>query len=380
MVVPPIYTARPPLPRIEPALLNTACAWATTFEDLVELFDCPYTGAITTRTCTLEGFRDDPSIHQFVFFDPHNNKASECKNKSFFSTTGETGSLNTLGYSPVSLQDCLQIIQRLHSERGIRTSTHWSEEHLPNLPKLKPIIISVTGSPEDICRAWRMITYTRDKHPGDLCMEINLSCPNIPDAPPPAYDASALLDYLDKLNNAIAAYLDMSPRAQGRAHLMPIGIKCPPFTHLGQFENLITALLKSCRGSNGLSCPISFITTTNTLGSSLLGSADGVGNFDASLTSANSDGIGGLGGTPIHPLSLGNVRTLRRLLDGHPELRSIDIIGVGGVNDAAGVARMRAAGAKAVGLATALGREGVQVFEKICKPPPKAASTRISKI
>lgn len=41
------------------------------------------------------------------------------------------------------------------------------------------------------------------------------------------------------------------------------------------------------------------------------------------------------------------------------------IIGVGGVEDYAGFARMRKVGAEAVAVATALGRYGVGVFEGI---------------
>lgn len=72
-------------------------------------------------------------------------------------------------------------------------------------------------------------------------------------------------------------------------------------------------------------------------------------------------------GSAIHPLALGNVATIRRMLDKHRLLQPIDIIGVGGVSDSASYERMRAVGAAAVGVGTALGVEGVAVFERICK-------------
>jgi len=85
------------------------------------------------------------------------------------------------------------------------------------------------------------------------------------------------------------------------------------------------------------------------------------------LNSANGSGIGGLAGEALHPLALGNVRTVRRMLDACEEesLRAIDIIGVGGVSDGEGFRRMRRVGAAVVGVGTALGREGVDVFRKI---------------
>jgi dihydroorotate dehydrogenase (fumarate) len=49
----------------------------------------------------------------------------------------------------------------------------------------------------------------------------------------------------------------------------------------------------------------------------------------------------------------------------HKELDEIQIIGVGGVEDVDGYRRMRAVGAAAVGVGTALGRKGVKVFEEI---------------
>lgn len=51
----------------------------------------------------------------------------------------------------------------------------------------------------------------------------------------------------------------------------------------------------------------------------------------------------------------------------HDELNHIQIIGVGGVEDAEGFKRMRAVGAAAVGVGTALGRKGTQIFEEISK-------------
>lgn len=49
--------------RISPALINSSSAWASDLKQLQELFDSKYTGAVTTRTATLKGFQEDPSIH-----------------------------------------------------------------------------------------------------------------------------------------------------------------------------------------------------------------------------------------------------------------------------------------------------------------------------
>jgi len=108
---------------------------------------------------------------------------------------------------------------------------------------------------------------------------------------------------------------------------------------------------------------IDIITCTNTLGSSLVLSD----TLAPALASEAGTGIGGLAGAALHPLALGNVATFRALLDEHTDTENIMIIGVGGVDDQEGFARMGKVGAEAVGGATALGRYGVSVFEKITK-------------
>lgn len=56
---------------VSPALINSSCAWASSESQLLDLYECAYTGAITTRTATLNGFKET-DIHQAspaVLFD-----------------------------------------------------------------------------------------------------------------------------------------------------------------------------------------------------------------------------------------------------------------------------------------------------------------------
>lgn len=46
--------------RIEPPIINASCAWASELAQLEELYNSPHTGAVTTRTATLDGFVEDP--------------------------------------------------------------------------------------------------------------------------------------------------------------------------------------------------------------------------------------------------------------------------------------------------------------------------------
>ena len=140
--------------------------------------------------------------------------------------------------------------------------------------------------------------------------------------------------------------------------LPPVGIKLPPYTYMGQFEEICAAIAAATVGGKSV---VDFVTATNTLGSSLVLNEE----LEPALKSEAGTGVGGLAGAALHPLALGNVATLRRVLDKREETRDVLVIGVGGVADRAGFERMRKVGAGAVALATALGREGLGVFEKI---------------
>jgi len=326
---------------ISPPLINSANPWATTKEDLQVLYDCPYTGAVTIRTSLLEPFPHDSSIHQYTFYSSSLATSAAKVNSDGRSEVvpGETSSLNTLGYSPISLSQYIEILKSLR---------------LSSSEKIKPFIVSVTGSPKDIF-ACLLLLYEGQSLTNNLnlLMEINLSCPNIPDKPPPAYNFVYLHEYIDQ----VALALSLVSKTGKSIH---VGIKTPPYTYSAQFEVLIKALEESIFREG---CPISFITATNTLGSSLI-----LNNENSpALGSANGSGIGGLAGDALHPIALGNVKTIRAMLDASSfaGVRRIAIIGVGGVKDAAGYKRMRSVGADVVGVGTALGREGVEIFSRI---------------
>ncbi|KAI1308617.1 hypothetical protein F5Y03DRAFT_383416 [Xylaria venustula] len=323
----------PPRLRINPPLFNSANPWATTLEHLRALYQCPSTGAVTTRTALLDqGFPHDDSVHRFAFFaaGTHSVVAGGEGSKD-----AADASLNTLGYSPLPLGTYLGFIRQIHEE----------EERGDNETKKKPFIVSVTGTPDEVAECYRRISVFASGVDVQVAMEVNLSCPNIPGKPPPAYEGEALRAYIRSIADAVAENFEVR---------VPWGLKTPPYTHAGQFEMFVRTLREN--GSRTV-CPLSFVTATNTLGSCLL--------LDDSVDGALGLGIGGVAGAPLHPLALGNVATLRRLLDAAPETRHVDVLGIGGVADAAGFRRMRSVGAAAVGVGTALGIKGVAVFGEI---------------
>ncbi|KAI1465954.1 dihydroorotate dehydrogenase [Daldinia caldariorum] len=387
-------TARSPVPvpvplRIVPPLLNSANPWATTKEDLRALYECASTGAVTTRTATLDGFGHDAARHRYAFFDGGTHAAV------VGGVGGEEGmgaSLNNMGYSPVPLDEYLAWIEEIVLSSGKSKKQKEKKEK-----KEKVFIVSITGSPDDVAEGYRRIAalaarivdgagadYDKEGQyvPVPLAVEINLSCPNIPSAPPPAYSAAGLEAYLEAV--ALAATTITTTAAvdrggskaepgKGKVVGVPWGVKIPPYTHAGQFEMLVGALKGLAAHTKAASgggdddddgrCPVGFVTATNTLGSCLL--LDGTEGNSPVLGGEGVSGIGGMAGAPLHPLALGNVATLRRMLDSSPETACVQIIGVGGVSDSAGYRRMRDVGAAAVGVGTALGKKGVGVFREI---------------
>lgn len=281
------------------------------------------------------GFAHNDDIHQYTFFDAHNmcciQKSGDCARSS--------SSLNTLGYSPYELKETIRNVETIVQETAGKMGS-------------KAFILSVTGTEKELAECYGMIVKLQEKIPDTpLYMEVNLSCPNISGKPPPAYNAEALKSYLLALAQAQAVWREVAP--------VPIGIKTPPYSNPENFKMLEDVL----RSLSEDGAPIAFITATNTLGCSLVLNNDQT----SALSSGDGLGMGGMAGAALHPLSLGNVKMLRQLLDRHENLKSIHVIGIGGISDAAGFQRMKSVGASDVGVGTALGRKGVSVFEEIWK-------------
>jgi dihydroorotate dehydrogenase (fumarate) len=200
-------------------------------------------------------------------------------------------------------------------------------------------------------------------------VEINTSCPNITGSPPPAYHMAEFTPILDVL----ARYFREDPT-------LVIGLKLPPYVYSTQFDDLLRSIATYSRSdpsddeSRRIS-PFAFLTSTNTLGQTLFFAEQTAVPHPGSKAKAESitpNGfalptvMGAMAGEALHPLALGNVYTLRRLLDKHESsLREISIIGVGGVTTREAHVRMRRAGASVVACATILVQNGVEVFEKL---------------
>ena len=254
---------------IDPPLLNSANVWATTKEELDAYYQCEHTGAVTIRTSLLDGFKHNDQIHQYCLFNANSGNLSWDGRPDGSNDAPQNmaaSSLNSLGYSPIPLSAYIDIVRDIELDAQKDGGLH-----------RKPVIFSVAGSVQEILQCHKLLRIKADLTCPAWMMEINLSCPNIPNKPPPAYSKPGLLSYLTALQNT--------------DYKIPIGIKTPPYTYQDQFSNLISALLETA--NDGLRCPVSFITATNTLGNCLMFDSD---SGDPAIRSSNGTGIGGLAG------------------------------------------------------------------------------------
>ncbi|KAI3608700.1 dihydroorotate oxidase [Moniliophthora roreri] len=256
-------------------------------------------------------------------------------------------SINSYGYSPHPLSSYLEWIQKiLDSDKK---------------ENVKPFIISITASTSsDLERmvtdiqTFRVSTGDNAITPSRIAIELNTSCPNIPESPPSAYSPLSevgLRDLLGVLRDANASDPTLT-----------IGLKLPPFVSRQQFVDIITLLNQfSYSSPDSRPFPFAFLTCTNTLGNSLFFSEQTRSSI--SMEFALPTATGGLAGDALHPLALGNVYTFAHLLKSEASLTDMGLIGVGGVTNQEGVKRMQKAGAVVVGCATMLGIHGVKAFQ-----------------
>lgn len=187
--------------------------------------------------------------------------------------------------------------------------------------------------------------------PSKIAIELNTSCPNIPNSPPSGYTFKSLLPLLKVLADAHATDPTLT-----------IGLKLPPYTFKGQFNDVFSGLESL---SNASQSPVAFLTCTNTLGNSMLFSEQAEPGAHGVFAVPTS--LGGLAGDSLHALALGNVFTFKELFSSQKAkdagLGRMKIIGVGGVTSRAAAKRMQKAGADVIGSATLFGKEGIRAFE-----------------
>lgn len=235
----------------------------------------------------MDGFPEDTDVHTVSYIDCRSDleQTDGISLRQVAFARDSYSSINSYGYSPLPLKSYLAFIRVIL---------------LPNPQSTKPFIISITSNDptelrrmlEDILKLRQSIDDTGTAGSKLLGVELNTSCPNIPGKPPPSYNIPTLIPLLHEIGS-FQAQLE----AQNKPSLT-IGLKLPPYVYTNQFVEVVAAL-------KGMARPISFLTCTNTLGSSVLFADQSDKMSNESGQFALPTAFGGMAGEAIHSLSLG---------------------------------------------------------------------------
>lgn len=193
----------------------------------------------------------------------------------------------------------------------------------------KPIIASVVGFSSD---EYETLVKAFQKSEVNL-IEVNLSCPNITNESPIAYNLERTKEILEKITNL------------GEK---PIGLKLPPYFD-SDYQSQIAELIKRYK--------ISFISSINSIGETLI-----IDPEKETPVIKPKKGFGGLCGEYIKPIALANVRRFYELLKD-----DVFVMGVGGIKTGRDAFEFLLAGADAVQVGTTFEKEGITCFQRINK-------------
>ncbi|KAL3943420.1 MAG: hypothetical protein SGBAC_002502 [Bacillariaceae sp.] len=197
----------------------------------------------------------------------------------------------------------------------------------------KPYMVSISGKTLDDNLA--MLDKINKSSANIALVELNLACPNVIGKPIIAYD----FDQLKMILKTI----------QSKKYKVKLGLKLPPYLdskHLAIAASII----------NQYSSMVTYVASINTIGNAL--SVDPVS--EAPFISSNK-GLAGLSGPAVKYTALANVRQMREQLD-----KSIDVVGVGGIESGTDAFLFLLCGATAVQVGTCHWKEGAQCFDRIC--------------
>lgn len=235
---------------LEFPIFNASGVYCKTHENLNELDNTNYCGALISKSCTLESrIGNNPPI----YWDNNNDVNSLSINSS---------GLPNNGYQ------------------------YYIQESFANYLS-KPYFLSVSGlCEEDNLKI--IEDALKSKYVSGI--ELNLSCPNIQGKSQIGYDFEAMNLLLEKVNNIFL---------KNNLNNIQFGVKLPPYfdeMHFIEVANIINKY------------NIKFITCINSLGNGLIVDID-----NESTVIRPKSGFGGIGGKYIKPIALANVRKFSKL-------------------------------------------------------------------
>lgn len=204
----------------------------------------------------------------------------------------------------------------------------------------KPFFLSIAPKGKDYLHELPELLIMANMAGVDL-VELNLSCPNLWTTNNFSrifcFDLDSCYVLFRRINSLRSYY--------GLKNLKT-AVKLSPFTNPDELAKMATMISSYDY--------IQAITTTNSFPNALVLNEQGKPQLSP------DNGLGGLAGSALKPIGLGQVCQLRKLL---PE--NIDIIGVGGIQNCKDVLDYLRVGAKAVQVATAFLDKGIKIFDQL---------------
>ncbi len=288
---------------LQSCVFNASGVWCTELEQLQAVMSSYYTGAVISKSCTLNS---------------------------------RVGNTRPRYYDKISSVPLCSINSMGIPNHGIDYYLNASNV-LDRPSPAKPFILSISGL--DIAENMTLFNHTETHSNRVDAIEFNLSCPNIIGKPQTGLDFEAM-------DNTLRKVFELYPSKPCGAK--SVGLKLPPYFDFAHFQKAIEVI-------DEYSNRLSFLTCINSIGNGL------VIDVDSESTVINpKNGFGGLGGDIVKFTALANVRQFYVGL-GH----KLDIIGCGGVRTGSDVFEHILCGAKAVQIGTLIQKSGLNQFQRV---------------
>lgn len=191
--------------KLEKCVFNASGPRCTSLEDLVKLNNCKSTGAVLTKSCTLEPREGNPEPRYYGF---------------------DGFSINSMGIPNNGVDFYCNVAK--------------------TMDKKKPFFISISGL--SVEENLELLQKVRENDDIDA-VELNVSCPNVIGKPQLGYDFTGLRDFLAKVKEV-----------WGNSNKV-LGLKLPPYFDISHFKTVAGII-----NSNPV---VRFLTCSNSLGNGL---------------------------------------------------------------------------------------------------------------
>ncbi len=294
-----------------PAIVNASGCMCDTKKSLTELNQSSADG-ICTKTATINPRMGNPSPRYWEHPD-------------------ELFTINSMGLPNLGVKYYLEYYKSLGLKQQL-------DQH-------RCLSLAVMSTEESVAMLELVYDSTAEYCKYIDAIEWNLSCPNLVGKGILAYDFAAMSTWLDTITSTCIKKYNQTKQLEH-------GLKLPPYFEPYQFDVVASILAKYPA--------VTFINTINSVPNGLEIDID-----TESTVIHPKNGMGGLGGPIVLPVSLANVNGFYRAFRNHSPVMHVNIIGTGGIQTGEDIFKLVLAGADMVSVGSQLMIEGPIVFDRL---------------